>query len=250
MISNRDKLPIVLRTGYEIRPPHREVCWTCRKAAVACYCKALRPFTSPFPIGILQHPYEAQNSIATARMTHLSVLNSKIFVGKNFTYDSRVNELLDDPKWCHVILYPSQEAMDLDECFKGEPSIDARPLYVWVLDAKWQHVNAMLRLSPNLRKIPMIKFNPDRESQFIIRKQPKAVCLSTIESIHLVIDRYFSLKGMPNQEHHALLEVFQYLVQQQLEFARVKNDNRHIDNKNRRRAKLDLHNSQSLELGL
>jgi DTW domain-containing protein len=237
MINTPDKTPIGQRRGYEIRPPHRDVCLKCRKAAVACYCQALRPFTSPFPVGILQHPYEAKNSIATARMTHLSIVNSNIFVGTDFTEDRRVNALLDDDSWRHVMLYPGPDAIDLDECFNAGTSFDTRPLFVWVLDAKWQHVNQMLRLSQNLHNVPMIRFNPDRESQFIIRKQPKTICLSTIESIHLVIDRYFTQKNMPNQEHHALLDVFQYLVRQQLEFARVKNDNRHIENRNRRRAK-------------
>ncbi len=215
----------------------REVCPRCRKAAVACYCKALRPFTAPFGVGILQHPYEARNAIATARMTHLSIKNSQIFVDIDFSKNVRVNELLADRSLRHVMLYPSRDAVDLSECF-GEADVEtgaemgretggSRQLFVWVLDAKWQHVNQMLRSSPNLQAIPMVKFNPDRESQFIIRKQPAAMCLSTIESIHLVIDRFFAQKGLPNQEHHALLDAFQYLVQQQLEFARVIGFRRH-----------------------
>jgi len=211
----------------------REVCPHCRKAMVACYCKTLRPFTAPFGVGILQHPCEAQNAIATARMTHLSIKNSQIFVDIDFSENKRVNELLADKGLRHVMLYPSPDAVDLKECF-GEAGADAREatgggrqLFVWVLDAKWKHVNQMLRSSPNLQTIPMVKFNPDRESQFIIRKQPEAICLSTIESIHLVIDRFFAQKGLPNQEHHALLDSFQYLVQQQLEFARVVGFRRH-----------------------
>ena len=217
--------------------PQREVCPRCRKAVVACYCKALRPFTAPFGVGILQHPYEARNAIATARMTHLSIKNSQIFVDIDFSKNARVNELLADKSLRHVMLYPSPDAMDLNECFVeagADADVDAggetggpRQLFVWVLDAKWQHVNQMLRSSPNLQAIPMVKFNPDKESQFIIRKQPAAFCLSTIESIHLVIDRFFSQKGLPNQEHQALLDAFQYLVQQQLEFARVVGFRRH-----------------------
>ena len=170
-------------------------------------------------------------------MTHLSIKNSKIFVDIDFSKNVRVNELLADQSLRHVMLYPSRDAVDLSECF-GEADVEtgaemgretggSRQLFVWVLDAKWQHVNQMLRSSPNLQAIPMVKFNPDRESQFIIRKQPAAMCLSTIESIHLVIDRFFAQKGLPNQEHHALLDAFQYLVQQQLEFARVVGFRRH-----------------------
>lgn len=207
--------------------PQREVCSRCRKAVVACYCKALRPFTAPFGVGILQHPYEARNAIATARMTHLSIKNSNIFVDIDFSKNMAINALLADQSLRHVMLYPSPDAMDLNQCFGEANADDGRQLFVWVLDAKWQHVNQMLRLSRNLQSIPMVKFNPDKESQFIIRKQPAAICLSTIESIHLVIDRFFAHKSLPNQEHHALLDVFQYLVRQQLEFARVIGFRRH-----------------------
>lgn len=208
-------------------PGYRDVCSKCRKAAVTCYCTALRPFTAPFPIGILQHPYEARNAIATARMTHLSILNSQIFVGPDFTNDSRVNALLNDPRYRHVMLFPSPEAIELDDCFAEAAANDSRQLYVWVLDAKWHQVKQMLRLSSNIREIPMVKFTPEKESQFIIRKQPKTLCLSTIESVHLVLDRYFARIQSDNQEHHGLLTVFQHLVQQQIDYAKVVGDFRH-----------------------
>ena len=182
---------------------------------------------SPFPVGILQHPYEARNAIATGRMAHLSVTNSHLFVGKDFSEDRRVNALLADKSYRHLMLYPSPTAIDLEDCFASTAALDPRQIFIWVLDAKWQHVNQMLRLSPNIRSIPMIKFKPEQESQFIIRKQPKALCLSTIESIHVVINRYFVVKKLPNVEQQALLDVFQYLVQQQLEFARVVGASRH-----------------------
>lgn len=198
---------------------------------MTCYCGSLKPFVAPFPVGILQHPYEQRNAIATARMAHLSIQNSRLFVGRDFTAHLGVNALLSDTTFRHVMLYPGPDAMDLDDCFQQSPVPDERELFVWVLDAKWQHVHQMLRMSDNVAKIPMVRFDPVHESRFIIRKQPKPFCLSTIESIHVVIDHFFKVRNMPNQEHHALLDVFQFLVQQQLEFARVRQDNRHIRNK-------------------
>lgn len=218
------------------QPIHRTVCPQCRKAAVACYCKALRPFFAPFSVGILQHPYEARNAIATGRMTHLSVENSVLFVDKDFSDHRGLNALLADKTLRHVILYPSSNAAELDVCFNESAPLDHRRLFFWILDAKWQHVNQIMRLSKNLHSIPMVKFNPDRESQFIIRKQPKPICLSTIEAVHLVIDRYYAYKGLPNREHSALLDVFQFLVQQQLEFAKTMGNFRHIRNRRIREA--------------
>ena len=102
----------------------------------------------------------------------------------------------------------------------------------------------MLRLSPNVRAIPKVAFTPSRPSQFQIRKQPKELCLSTIECIHHVIDRYVDLRGVPcvdraagggvERPHDALLDVFQHLVRQQLGFVDVERDMRHRTAKARR----------------
>lgn len=227
MIETPRTLPSLVEPAADIGLTHRAVCPRCRRAAITCYCGVLRPFAAPFQFGILQHPYESRNAIATARMAHLTVENSQLFVGIDFSNHRGVNGLLADQTLRHVMLYPSPDATELEECFSDGPNNDSQKLFFWLLDAKWQHVRKMLRLSQNLKGIPMVKFSPDRVSQFIIRKQPKAMCLSTIESIHLVIDRFFIQKQMPNQEHQALLEVFQFLVQQQLEFARVRQDFRH-----------------------
>jgi DTW domain-containing protein YfiP len=98
---------------------------------------------------------------------------------------------------------------------------------LWVLDAKWGQVPQMLRRSTNLRGIPFVQFRPTLQSQFRVRRQPDRHCLSTIESIHYVIDRYCTLNGGNDRRHDALLDVFRYLVEQQIEFAASRPSHRH-----------------------
>lgn len=210
---------------------HRAICSRCRRAQVACYCTAIKPFAAPFEVGILQHPYEFRNAIATGRMTHLSILNSHLFVGIDFSSHQAVNRLLNDSSYRHVILYPGIDATPFEEVVAVPSEVDGRRLFVWVVDAKWQHVHQMFRRSPNLRAIPMTKFTPTIQSQFIIRKQPDSFCLSTIESMHFVIESFNRHRGVVCNEHAALLDAFQFLVQQQLEFARTRQDSRHRRNK-------------------
>lgn len=195
-----------------------------------CYCSKLKPFAAPFSFIILQHPYEAKRSITTARMAHLSLTNSRLIVGRDFQEHELVNELINDPSKRNYMLFPSSDAIEVDDLFTlsdaSQHEETKQPVF-WVLDAKWAQVAQMLRYSPNIQAIPKVKFTPNRPSLFQIRKQPKPMCLSTIESVHIVIDRYFEFKGIKNQVHDGLIEVFQHLVDQQLEFARSRNNNRH-----------------------
>jgi DTW domain-containing protein len=210
---------------------YRPLCLNCRKPQVTCFCQELRPFTSPFPVGILQHPFEAQNTIATARMAHLSIKNSKIFVDQDFSENTAALRALKDENFIHYMLYPSPDAMDIKDCFEQSTLPGSKPMCFWVLDAKWQQVPKMLRLCSLLNKIQKVKFIPTTQSQFIIRKQPSQHYLSTIESIHHVIDQYFKFIESPCQDHEGLTYVFQYLVQQQIKFAKENQNNRHIRNK-------------------
>ncbi len=219
-----------------VGPLHRETCPQCRKALPTCYCHALRPFVAPASFVILQHYDEARNAIATARMAHLSIQNSELIVGRSFAGNARVDALIAAPARRNVILYPSRDAMPIEGLLEAG-ACDPRPLTFWVLDAKWAQVPKMLRLSPNVRAIPMVRFTPDRASFFQIRKQPHPAYLSTIESIFLVIDRLRRAEASPSTAHHALIDVFRYLVEQQLGFVNVDRDMRHRAAKELRRSR-------------
>ena len=221
-----------------VEPIYRETCPKCWKAIPTCFCAKLRPFTSPVSFVIIQHLDEARNPIATARMAHLSITNSKLIMDNDFSDNKDVCNLILNTQYRNIILYPSPDAMPIEQLFsESAPSIDScvpttteqdtRPLVFWVLDTTWSHVPKMLRLSPSLRSIPMVKFTPEGASRFQIRKQPNPHCLSTIESIYLVIERFLKHHNLKMTEHQALIEVFQFMVEQQIEYGRIKNNTRH-----------------------
>jgi DTW domain-containing protein YfiP len=222
------------RRAAAAEPAPRPTCPRCWKAVPTCYCHVLRPFAAPVEFVILQHNYEAKNSIATARMAHLSLTNSRLVIGRDFDGDARVDRLLAEPGRRNVLLYPRADAEPLDDVLAASLPPGAEPLVLWVLDAKWSHAPKMLRLSPAVRALPATAFVPVQESRFRIRKQPNAKCLSTIEAIHTVIDRHAALAGHAGREHDALLDVFQHLVLQQLDFCDWERESRHAASKRRR----------------
>jgi DTW domain-containing protein YfiP len=133
---------------------------------------------------LLMHPKEFKREKAgTGRLTHLCLPNSRIIMGAAFHQDPALNECIADDRYRSVLLYPGREAQDLsDSCTAIAPP--DRPLQVFILDATWASARKMLRLSPDLQRLPRIMFTPTAPSRYLIKQQPQAGCLSTLEAVH------------------------------------------------------------------
>ena len=187
----------------------------------------------------LMHPKEYKEEKAgTGRLTHLCLPNSELHMGIGFDRDEAVQALLADPHNHCVLLYPGKDALNLSvtgitewETKCGEKpdqevglhalrsELLQRRLVVFLLDATWSLARKMLRLSPGLQRLPRIMFTPTAPSRYIIKQQPQAGCLSTLEALHELmlvlekqqLDRY----ALPAQ----LLEIFERLQRFQMECA-------------------------------
>lgn len=202
----------------------REFCLRCRKAKITCYCDRLRPFSSDPQFVILLHPREARNSVGTGRMLHLSLLNSILIQGHDFSRNEQVNALISNPENHAAVLYPGQRSLNLSSCSTAEAASFTpmdKKLVIFVIDGTWDLARGMINRSANLKALPQLRFTPEKRSAYQIRQQPKAHCLSTLESVHWMISR-FAVLGLypapPGNVHDSLIEVFQSMVGQQLAF--------------------------------
>jgi DTW domain-containing protein YfiP len=124
-----------------------------------------------------------------------------------------VLKLLKDPRYYPMVLYPGENSHNISE---GSLDIgDKRPL-IFVIDGTWPCAKTMMRESPILHHLPRISFNSDTLSRFAVKLQPDSRCLSTIESIHKLLDglnawKHEDLKG----RHDILIQALDRLVQDQ-----------------------------------
>jgi len=150
----------------------------------------------------LMHPKEfKQEKAGTGRLTHLCLPESELHMGVGFDDHAPVQTLIRDPRNYPVLLYPGREAVDLSAAgsVDGDAPLTAlrarletRRLVVFLLDATWALGRKMLRLSPSLQRLPRIMFTPSAPSRYVIKHQPHAGCLSTLEATHellLVLER-------------------------------------------------------------
>jgi DTW domain-containing protein YfiP len=206
------------------RSDYRPSCWRCRRPLGGCYCSLICPFASEPRMIILSQPREAKHRLGTGRMAHLCLSNSALIEGVDFTSDQQVNREIDNPVNFPVLLYPSNDSIDLSKlnCRERRTLVPNRQrLVVFVLDGTWKSVRKMIRSSQNLMRLPAISFTPATPSAYRIRRQPRPQCYSTIEAIHQVIELFMATgegHGLATRPHDNLLAVFAALVDRQLTY--------------------------------
>ena len=184
--------------------PARACCPRCEKPLVVCYCAHLHQVPTRTRIILLQHPREQHMKVGTARMAHLSLPNSVLRIGLDFAADAVVTAELAEAQPAYV-LFPKTGARDIRE-LRGVPSAK-----LIVIDGTWRQARKLLKLNPWLQKLPAVAFTPAEPSNYHIRKQPAAHCVSTIEALaealSLIEPEGFSAKP--------LLEPFRAMVDKQ-----------------------------------
>lgn len=203
----------------------RAFCWRCRQPEAGCYCESIEAFDPGIVFVVLIHKIESRRRIATGRMSHLILKNSLLIEGDSFEFHELVNNLISDPSYDPLVLYPGAEAVDLSKVAKSEVAsrfrgTPERRLLIFVIDGTWATARRTMRLSSNLAKLPRVCFSSARVSQFKVRKQPAPHCLSTIEAIHETIEFVGPSQGfdVSTRRHDHLLEVFNSMVERQSRF--------------------------------
>jgi len=196
----------------------REICVRCFHAKKSCLCERLKPFSTHSHFVILMHPKEAQKARnGTGRLARLCLKNTRIQIGINFSQNPVVNNLLNDPAFYPLVLYPGAHSINITERgFPKFPRGEKTPLF-FILDGSWSLAKKIITRSKNLHSLTKISFTPEKPSAFIIKNQPHEHCLSTIESIFTLLN-LLEDEGLENLHgrHLILLQAFENLVNYQL----------------------------------
>jgi DTW domain-containing protein YfiP len=186
-------------------------------------CKYISPIDTKTEFVILMHPKEFKKTKNnTGRFTHLSLKNSQLIIGASFAQNRRVNELIDDKDTECYVLYPSQDAINLNA--KDSLHVSKKNV-IFIIDSTWACSKSMFRLSPNLRALKKISFTHDKTSLYEIKKQPQENYLSTIESTLCVLEllNKNGYEEIKQDSFATFLEPFKKMIEYQLECVRSEN---------------------------
>jgi DTW domain-containing protein YfiP len=202
---------------------HRGECYACRRPRKLCLCGSTRPFSTRMRFVILMHDKEAHKQrTGTARLARMCLRNGELIVGTDFSRNERVNALINDPAYCVYVLYPGRDAADIRTVVNERLPAGRTPL-IFVIDGTWRGAKRILHLSPNVRALPRLSFAGSYLSQFRIKRQPMAHCVSTIEAIYYLCKEaeeagYEDLDG----QNEILMSVFKELVDTQINYQKGK----------------------------
>jgi len=148
-------------------------------------CAYIKPFSTYTKFVILMHPKELKKvKNNTGRFTHLSLQNSHLFVGIDFSNHVKINEIIATHN--SYILFPSDNALNLSHTPPEETV--GKKLAIFLIDSTWSCAKKIFQESQNLQTLKHMSFTTTQESQYEIKEQPNKRYLSTIESTLVVLE--------------------------------------------------------------
>lgn len=164
------------------------------------------------------HPKEAKRQrTGTGHLAHLTLTGSEILVGLDFSKDERLTELLADPQYFPVMLYPGEDAWTAGKPGFAE-AVGGRKLLVIVLDATWFCSRKLIDHNPQLLMLPRLSFSGSYRSIFTFKREPRPEYISTIESCYYLI-KELQTAGMADEKNdpEPLIFVFKKMIEFQLQ---------------------------------
>lgn len=252
----RPRDPKAIRKISPLPEVTRKFCYRCWKAGDLCLCSQIVQVRNTLEIGIVFHPREYKNPINTGRLAFLSLVKAWCATGVELDDIQEYQKNLARFKPGEIgLMYPSDDAQDL-----AEAPADLKCLIV--VDGTWNEAKKMIHRTPSMKSMPHFRFTPPSESNYRIRKEPAPHCVSTIESVVTALRAYdsgFEVSAPPalaissssevkstknsvsidisNQSrtpYFELLDIFDKMVDNQLECQRSKTLSRHKDRAQRR----------------
>lgn len=178
----------------------------------------LKPFDPGIKFVFLMHPKEAKRQrTGTGRIAHAGLLDSEIIMGIDFTKNERLCQLLRDPQYYPVLLYPAKDAWTAKkEGLKQE--LNGRKLLAIIIDSTWFCSKKMIALSTNIMALPKLSFAGLYSSIFTFKREPHPECVSTIETCYYLIKEFRENKIIGTEgDPESLMDAFKMMIKFQLQ---------------------------------
>lgn len=195
-----------------------ERCYKCFKPENACLCKYTKEIDSGVKFVLLMHTKEFKRQrTGTGNLSKICLKDAEILVGIDFEQNQRLQELIHDPKYFPVMMYPGEDAWTAKKEGFSEV-LGNKTLLVIILDSTWFCARKLIEHNPFLLELPRFSFYGDYRSIFTFKKEPRPEYISTIESC------YYLIKEMQEQNlvdknvnPEPLMDVFKAMIRFQLQ---------------------------------
>lgn len=166
-------------------------CPVCLLPQADCICAARPTVTCRSAFCFVMYKGEAYKPSNTGRLIADVAPDNHAFLWDRTCPDPRLLALLDDPAYAPVLVFPHEYAQ-APRCIHDPLQLPAvvagrKPLFV-MLDGTWREAKKMFR-SPYLQALPVLGFQPEAASAYLMRDAALAHQLCTAEVGIAVLQR-------------------------------------------------------------
>ncbi|WP_313023989.1 tRNA-uridine aminocarboxypropyltransferase [Pseudomonas lopnurensis] len=162
-------------------------CTRCRVPFSHCLCQWLPTIESHCGVCLLMHDIEPLKPSNTGWLIADVVSATFAFTWQRTGVDPRLLELLADPQWQPLVIFPGEYAAPQRVVERVEAVPGKRPLFI-LLDATWTEARKMFRKSPYLDGLPVLGLQPEALSRYRLRRSTRSDHLCTAEVAALCLD--------------------------------------------------------------
>lgn len=162
-------------------------CLRCRVPFSHCLCPWLPRVDSECGVCLLMHDIEPLKPSNTGWLIADVVLDTFAFTWQRTGVDPRLLDLLADPQWQPLVIFPGEYAAPQRVVERVERQPDQRPLFI-LLDATWTEARKMFRKSPYLDGLPVLSLQPEALSRYRLRRSTRSDHLCTAEVAALCLE--------------------------------------------------------------
>jgi len=194
----------------------REKCYKCYRPKSSCICEYIDSVNTKTKFVILMHPKEFKKvKNNTGFFTHLSLNNSEVFIGIDFSNHKRINEIIST--YDSYILFPSKNALNLSNENPKKFTKQNKEMAIFLIDSTWACTKKIFTQSKNLNTLKHLSFTTTKLSQYQIKEQPDDNYLSTIESTLVVLEllNYWHVENLQESELNRFLTPFFKMIEYQ-----------------------------------
>ena len=162
-------------------------CEGCRLPAGHCLCGHICAQHTDAGVCLLMGDIEPLKPSNTGWLIADVVRDTWAFGWSRTEVDPGLLQLLADPAWRPVVVFPSEYASPDRVVEAPIPSAGKRPLFV-LLDGTWAEARKMFRKSPYLDRLPVLSLQPEQLSTYRLRRSTRDDHLCTSEVAATCLD--------------------------------------------------------------
>jgi len=166
-------------------------CPQCLLAESKCICEAFEPIDSHIGVCMLMYHAEYYKPSNTGQLICQLVKDNFAFRWERTEVEPTLLELLADPKWYPVIIFPHDNVVpdrQLSALPDSKKLNGRRPLFVF-LDGTWRQAKKMFIKSPYLQSLPVLQLEEVTKGNYQLREAYHEHHLSTVEVAYQLFEQ-------------------------------------------------------------